>query len=162
MKANLKVIGNIFCVVIPPIDSLFPAEEVEANPQKFAMPIYKLNKIEGTQNWKEGTEVEGSIIRENKANYFILKDVKYIQDKVFDETNSRTIAAVKAIMGNFEHTAITPDQYTYLHNLAKSENLISSYLSNGFCIYWKYVVYGKKTNDGKIIYPQIKIKSNKK
>lgn len=162
MKANLKVIGNIFCVVIPPIDSLFPAEEVEANPQKFAMPIYKLNKIEGTQNWKEGTEVEGSIIRENKANYFVLKDVKYIQDKVFDESNSRTIAAVKAIMGNFEHTAITPDQYTYLHNLAKSENLISSYLSNGFCIYWKYFVYGKKTNDGKIIYPQIKIKSNKK
>lgn len=162
MKANLKIIGNIFCVVIPPINSLFPAEEVEANPQKFAMPIYKLNKIEGTQDWKEGTEVEGSIIRENKVNYFILQDAKYIEDKVFDESNSRTIAAVKAIMDNFDHVSLTLDQFTYLHNLAKSENLISSYLSNGFCIYWKYVVYGKKTNDGKIIYPQIKIKSNKK
>jgi hypothetical protein len=162
MKANLKFIGSILCVVIPPMDSLFPAEEVEANPEKFAMPIYKLEKITNTDILKEGKQVEGSIIRENKRNYFVLKNAQYIQDTIFDENNSRTIAAVKAIMGNFEHTAITPDQYTYLHNLAKSENLISSYLSNGFCIYWKYVVYGKKTNDGKIIYPQIKIKSNKK
>lgn len=162
MKANLKFIGNILCVVIPPMDSLFPAEEVEANPEKFAMPIYKLEKITNIDILKEGKSVEGSIIRENKRNYFVLKNAQYIQDTIFDENNSRTIVAVKAIMGNFEHTAITPDQYTYLHNLAKSENLISSYLSNGYCIYWKYVVYGRKTNDGKIIYPQIKIKSNKK
>lgn len=162
MKANLRFIGSILCVVIPPLDTLFPEEEVNTNPEKFAMPIYKLDKIINTEFLKEGKEVEGSIIRENKRNYFVLQDAKYIEDKVFDETNSRTIAAVKAIMGNFEHTAITPDQYTYLHNLAKSENLISSYLSNGYCIYWKYVVYGRKTNDGKIIYPQIKIKSNKK
>lgn len=162
MKANLKFIGSILCVVIPPLDTLFPEEEVNANPEKFAMPIYKLDKITNTELLKEGKEVEGSIIRENKRNYFVLQDAKYIEDKVFDETNSRTIAAVKAIMGNFDHTSLTPDQYTYLHNLAKSENLISSYLSNGYCIYWKYVVYGRKTNDGKIIYPQIKIKSNKK
>lgn len=162
MKANLKFIGSILCVVIPPLDTLFPEEEVNANPEKFAMPIYKLDKITNTELLKEGKEVEGSIIRENKRNYFILKDAKYIENKVFDESNSRTIAAVKAIMGNFNHTSLTPDQYTYLYNLAKSENLISSYFSNGYCIYWKYVVYGRKTNDGKIIYPQIKIKSNKK
>lgn len=162
MKANLKFIGSILCVVIPPLDTLFPEEEVNANPKKFAMPIYRLNKITNIELLKEGKEVEGSVIRENKRNYFVLQDAKYIEDKVFDESNSRTIAAVKAIMGNFDHTSLTPDQYTYLHNLAKSENLISSYLSNGYCIYWKYVVYGRKTNDGKIIYPQIKIKSNKK
>ena len=162
MKANLKFIGSILCVVIPPLDTLFPEEEVNTNPEKFAMPIYKLDKITNTELLKEGKEVEGSIIRKNKRNYFILQDAKYIEDKVFDESNSRTIAAVKAIMGNFDHTSLTPDQYTYLYNLAKSENLISSYLSNGYCIYWKYVIYGRKTNDGKIIYPQIKIKSNKK
>lgn len=158
MKANLKFIEDTLCVVIPPLGTLFSEEEVNTNPEMFAMPIYKLDKIINTEILKEGKEVEGSVIRKNKRNYFVLQDAKYIEDKIFDESNSRTIAAVKAIMGNFNHVSLTLDQYTYLHNLAKSENLISSYLSNGYCIYWKYVVYGRKTNHGTIIYPQIKIK----
>ena len=90
MKANLKFIGSILCVVIPPLDTLFPEEEVNANPEKFAMSIYKLDKITNTELLKEGKEVEGSVIRENKRNYFVLQDAKYIEDKVFDESNSRT------------------------------------------------------------------------
>lgn len=156
MKANLMFLNGFWCVVIPPMKDMFSETEVETNPEKFAMPIYKVNNIIGKQNWKPNTEVEGTIIRENKKNYFVIKDVEYI--KPLTEENSRVLTLLKGLIGDYKQIAITIDQYNYIHQVAKSENLISSYFSNGYCIDHKYVIFGKKTRDGKIIYPQIKIK----
>lgn len=156
MKAILVSINQLWFVVIPPTDTLFPEMEIEMNPKRYAMPIYRVKEITDTQNWKQKLEVEGDIIRENKKNYFKLKDVTYLPSKT--EDNSRTLTLIKGILGGFNHTSITIEQYNYIHQVAKSENLISSYFNNGYCVNYKYVIYGKLTKDKKIIYPQIKIK----
>lgn len=158
MKAILKKLKEVWCVVIPPTDNLFPMEEVEANPLKFAVPIYKLKDIVETpiKKWEEGIEVTGDILRENKKVYFALKDVKYKLE--LTEETSRALTLLKGLMLGFEHICINSEQYNYIYQVAKSENLISSYFSNGYCVNYKYVVYGKLTKNKKVIYPQIKIK----
>lgn len=139
--------------------NLFETNEEENYINK-VFPIYALSNID-TKNWKGGEIFNGEIFIVKEKFYFKIKndEVKYLDFNNKKEfCNTKTYILLMGWLCNNNHIAITQDQYQYLLNIAKNENVISSYFSNGFCINYKYVVYGKLTTNKQIIYPQIKIK----
>lgn len=162
MKGKLIQINNIWYIILlssqpgQQLELFQPEMTEEEYNEQHAIDIYQLRKIE-IENWEVGKIVNGEIIRVKNKIYFQIseKDVKYKEDN-FNLTKTNLLLEV--LLGNFEKVAITKDQYDKLLQIAKSENVISSYFSNGFCINYKFVVYGKLNKNKNIIYPQIKIK----
>lgn len=163
MKARLyKLENSSWFVVYSPENDLFKNEEIISDEyaKKFAIPIYKLKNIpiEIINKWNKNQFVEGYLQRENKKTYFCIENIPYIEIEEKEEIISKANIAIEAILGNFQQVAITLAQFEYVKNLAERENSITAKFTNGFSVNYKYIVFGKLTKKGNIIYPQIKRK----
>lgn len=157
MKARLFKINNNWFAILPPQDLFYRVEITdEKYAQQYSVSIYQLELIKDKSSWHNNDWVNGNIIRINNRVYFKIDGVEY--DNPIKNEDSKTVALLKGIMGDNQRVAITLEQYQYIQYIAKSENMITCYFSNGYCINHKYVIFGKLTNNKKIIYPQIKIK----
>lgn len=169
MKARLFNINNIWFAIIPPSPSvptlpIFQEEipEVSENADieklmKYATEIYRSKDIEGKERMRNNLLIKGKIIKEKKKNYFEIEGVKY-KENISPNEETKTIILIKGIIGSNKQVAITQEQYNYILQIAKSENSITAYFNNGFCVNHKYIIFGKLTKNKNIIYPQIKIK----
>lgn len=152
MKARLfKINGNWF-VIDPPKDLFYEQDIEDENYAKhYALSICGLDKIEDIGGkWQNNTWVEGEKVGKQFkiANIeYKLTDKEIACNKIFD-----------SILGKNKNVAITTSQYDKIKELSQKDNLITCYMSNGFCVNHKYLVFGKLTKDNRIIYPQIKLK----
>lgn len=156
MKARLfKIKGNWF-VIDPPKDLFYEQDIEDENYAKhFALSIYNLRLIQNVNNWKNNTWVEGEVIN----NQFKIKDAIYKEEEIRGIQDLPSIEYIKNIIKNNNKVAITIAQYNKIHELASQDNFITCYMTNGYCVNHKYVIFGKLTKKNKIIYPQIKLKT---
>lgn len=160
MIAILKYFNGWFAY-IPPKEDLFSKEEKsEAYIKRHLLPIYKFDTI--IEKLREDDKIVGEIFTSENNSYFKLEHVSYKEEIKNENKEYKACTLCEYFLQKYNKIALSKEQYMYLYNVAISENSISSKLSNGFCINYTYVIYGKLTKDKKhICRPQLKRKFNK-
>ena len=161
MQAKLYRINKngIWLAVLKKQDDLFKDQDIITDDYaiNYGKQIYNFGDLdpEYISTFKNNLDIEGEI----KDNKFLIKGSIYKNtQKEIKKEEFKSIFYVKSLLNGYQKVAIKENQYKKIEILAKEENTITAYFSNGFCLNYKYVIYGRLTNKGTIKFPQIKIK----
>lgn len=162
MEAKLYKIkrNGIWLAVIKDDTSLFKNEDVLNDDYaiNFGKQIFNFENLDEkfVATFENNLDIEGEI----KDNKFLIKNSIFKKNSIkkINQEEFESIKYVKSLLNGYSKVAIKDIQYKELEDIAKKENTITAYFNNGFCLNYKYVVYGRLTNKGTIKFPQIKIK----